>query len=658
MEIVDLTQNSKSLVSVYKNDTDVEIHGVYASTEEGLYVRKEKYLEHVGDRKINNYSDLVLTDKRKLSDMLVVKGLSSTGEGLSFSSTLLNSRTGNYLTFSTLSTSDTKFNFTYKNQRFVDPNDKMFEITLLDSVSAEISHRTKERVSYYLTYDNGFKFSSTDNIKKNVFIYVLDKDNGYLSLYKTINSGEINVDKLVTLNGDSLDLSTDLLTFSADNFKVNYYIKDIKPKVNVSWVSYDPRHSNSYTVVADKSISDLENNYLFSSQYSYVTGDNIEVNILTLKNQKTHKNYTTRADYLDKRDVLYPTVDNRTYTGLFTGNDQERGDYGITLGYEFYNADFKFKKDSYTTFITPDSLYPYEKININDLGWHYKGSIGGENPYTADKVFQKKEQSNSDNTTYLCSWLYRQPNGENIWLDRYIFPEKTNFANSLSTAYVFSYSDPINATLHSKLLSSEYYDVPFVYNTLEEEYGVTPQTDLTAMYGHSYFDKRSDLVILPSSEYIYHRLGNDYIDKILETIADDLIENGLVLKTSTDGIIQNLVDTYVLDGNSYAMLDNYDKANTNHGSTIMFWLQSDDWSQQFGHQLFGNLNNKGIALYDDRKITPFITIQDGSYVYTYNTAFELVDKASLESEENNVKIHEIIRTDHLNTFTTITYISA
>jgi hypothetical protein len=131
----------------------------------------------------------------------------------------------------------------------------------------------------------------------------------------------------------------------------------------------------------------------------------------------------------------------------------------------------------------------------------------------------------------------------------------------------------------------------------------------------------------------------------------------LILKNHSNAeIISNIQDIneieYVLDGNNYAMFSNYGEINNSHQFTIMFNMKSDDWSKKFGHQIFGNLNEKGIGLFDDEKITPFIMIQNNKTITVYNTNLEMLDYASLINEENikTSKIKDVYRTDHLDAF--------
>lgn len=668
MEILDFKSNIVPLSTSYQGDTDVEFIGLLDYTEEGLQFFRENYLKNAVDRKINNYSSLYLTDKQKLSDILRIKKLPELSKDKIFNSYIIDNNTGLYMTLSSAIEEDkpTEFpQFTTKDEKFVDPSDRIFEITIFNGCSAKIAHRSKNRNYYYLsvnhnenlTFNNtNFTFSLSDNENKTLLNCILDQENNQLSLFKTVSGKRY----LICLNETSLSATSAITTFSDYTFNINYYIKALNPKINTSWVSYKKEHINQYEINLDKSRSNLSNNFLINTQYSYITGNTIESNFLVLKNQKTHKNYSYRSDFMERNNPNVPTVDNRTYTGLFTGNDQEKGDYGITLNYEFYNSDYKMVGDMYNIFYTPESIYPYKQININDLGWNFRGSIAGGNPYLSDKIFKNKNNTSNYYGEYLCSWLYRRKDGETVWLDRYYIPEKTSYASALSTSFTLDYEEPTNTLLKQKLSASEYYDVPYIFNSLIEEAAGTPQTIKSALYGISFFDKISDLVILPNTEYIYHRIGNNYVNKILSTIDEFLIQNGLFLKNTNESNIYITGDVndieYTMDGNSYSLVPNYNLINDTHQFTFSFWLKSDDWSSGFGHQIFGNLTDSGIALLNDQKVTPIITIQDGVNVFTYNTNFEPLDVASLENEhitEGSI-IKDLYRTDHLDVFHTIT----
>ena len=657
MEILDYNSSVSALSTSYQGDMDVKFIVNVDNSEEGYTFYKENYLKNGIDRKINNYSSIYLTDNQKLTDIIELTKLKGYNSIKKFNTSFINNN-GLYLTLTSVSTNDITPFFTKKDEKFIDPVDRIFEVNLLEDSKLKITHRNKYGVLYYLSIvsENGIKFSLQDNTAYTLLDYILDKNNQKLVLLKNISE----VRYLIHSSNNILETTNILDSFKTNYFNINYYIQELNPKLNTSWVSYNTHHKNQYDTNSIKSVNNLKNNYLINTQYSYVTGNTLSSNILVLKNQKTNKNYSYRSDYLELTNKNAPTVNNRSYTGLFTGNEQETGDYGITLNYEFYNTDYKMKGDTHTVFYTPESLYPYKQININDLQWNYRGAIAGENPYMSDKIFKNKSDTVDFIGEYLCSWLYKRKNGESIWLDRYYIPEKTSYSNALKTTFTYNYSEPINELLRTKLLSSEYYDVPDVYNTLHEESLVTPQTPKSALYGISFFDKRSDLIIKPNTEYIYHRIGNDYVKQVLNTMNEFLIQNGLTLlngNTDTKVYITGDVDDveYEMNGNAYALIENYNDINNTHEFTVSLWLQSNDWSQKNGHQIFGNLNSKGFALLDDQKITPLITIQNDKSVFVYNTNFELLDAGTLKNEPlpETAIIKDLYRTDHLNDFYTI-----
>lgn len=655
MEIINLASKSLPLSTSYIGDSDVRFIGVLDSTEEGYSFYKENYLLSISDQKINNYSSLYLTSKHKTEDIIGINQLPNINNTYHFSTSIIDNNTGLYLTVSSNYASDTEelfYYFTEPNVKFIDSFERIFEVTLLNGTSASILHRGKNKINYHLLHNNGvFYFSSSFSQNYGVFNYILDKTNNKLCLFH--NS------ELIVCSNNKFTTTTSLSLFTSNYFNVNYYIQTLSPKLNTSWISYNNEHTNAYEINPEKSRNNLENNFLAYTSYSNITGNKLVANILTLKNQKTHKNYSYRSDFLEKSNENVPTIDNRNYTGLFTGNDQEKGEYGITLNYEFYNLDYKFVADEHTVFRTPENLYPYKQININDLNWNYKGSIAGESPYLSDKVFQKRIKTSDSIGTYLCSWLYKNRDGTSIWLDRYYYPEKTSYASALATNFNYTYIDPINDLIKTKLLSSEYYDVPDIYNSLEEEAAHTPQTIQYSLYGRSFFDKRSDLAIEPNTEYIYHRLGNKYVDDVLAALETHLIQNGLKLLNGNDGTIyidNNDLDSieYVLNGDSYATIENYNLANASHQFTVSFWMQSDEWQNGFGHQILGNLTDKGFGILYDRLITPFITIQNKQNLYVYNTNFELLDIATSDNEvDSTTIIKDIYRTDHLDSLYTI-----
>ncbi len=655
MEIIKLSLKSTPLSAIYKADDDLIFDSFKDKTEEGITFFIEKPFNSVLDRKINNYSSLYLLDNKNIDDFIKLKTVEEPKNADFFSTSLIDNNTGLYLTISSFN-NNIDYCFTTKAQKFVDPIDRIFEIDIINGLSATITHKNKNNNTYYLNNTtNGLKFETIPN--DNIFNIILDKKNNKLSILKTINN-DLNT---LVISNSLLELSASSdASYKSNYFTINYYKQDLKPKLNTSWVSYKTENINLYDINLNKSRIDLPNNYILTTEYSYITGDTLECNILTLKNQKTHKNYSHRSNYLEKNHPNIPSVNHRNYISLFSGNEQELGDYSITLSYEFYNADYVFETDKYTIFISPENLYPYEQININDLNWNHYGSIGGETPYTSDKIFKNKFKNSKLGATYLCSWLNKQKDGTSIWLDRYYYSDKTNYSEALQSSDNYVYIDPINKLLSESLETQNLYDVPFVYNSLMEEEKNTQQSPKIALYGRNYFDKISDLCINPDNEYIYHRIGNEYVKQIIKSLEPYILSDGLSLKNGYHSNISVEINDineyeYDLNGDTYSIIEKYDDVNVTHQFSICFWLKNNDWKLKMGHQLMGNLNDKGFALYDDEKITPFITLQDGSMVYIYNTDFVYLDELSLKNEIDltNSKIFDLYRTDHLDAIYTI-----
>lgn len=648
-----------SLSSKYIFDEEVNVLSNKRYYSEGFSLNHDSYLKNVADKKINYYSNLYLTDKNRLDDFINLKKLEFMIP-TSFSTTIKDPVTLDSLTFEPEK----------KNGIFGNPNkdyfqdiDRIHEIIFIDKLRLKIKHKHRDYyiqnssnikyTNYYLIYDNvnsKFKYSNKES-EATIFKYIIDKESGRLNLL-------VN-DKIIYQKGQTT-LSAADTNYKTKYYIINYYIQEADPRINSSWVSYDERYKNQYEIVPQKSRLNLENNYIFSTQYSNVTSNTIDINFLTLKNQHSHKNYSYRLDYMERNNYSVPVVDARRYYSLVTGNREEKGEYNFGSTYEFYNMDYKFDCDSYTKFYTSESLYPFEILNINDSLWHRSGSIAGENPYQSDKVFYRNTKV-SGNEEYLCTWLYKLRSGRSIWLDRYYYPERTSYSDALASPMDSVYQDEVEKMFEEDLSTDSFYDSPYIFNSLEEESESIPQTLKSALFGVAFFDKVSDVIFEPNAEYIYFRIGNNYTKEIITTFSSSLIGDGLDLLyyDNTKVLYDNSLDEieYVLENDKYAQIQKYTYINNSHELTISFWLRSDDWQKEKGYQLLGNYNTSGFSIFFDRKITPFIMVQHGKKVYIYNTDFDLINTVSLDNEKelsSSSFIRDIYRTDHLDFFETIT----
>ncbi len=119
---------------------------------------------------------------------------------------------------------------------------------------------------------------------------------------------------------------------------------------------------------------------MFKSQYTQVSADEMKVDIIPLKNQLTASNKSLRGNPFPR----FTQCDHRVYDKMFTGTNQRTGNMHINAGYNSYQTEITLEPDNITYFHTPQDMYPYDRININDSGLIEPGAIGGEHQFVSD----------------------------------------------------------------------------------------------------------------------------------------------------------------------------------------------------------------------------------------------------------------------------------
>lgn len=643
---------STPLYTKYDGEQSLVFKGRKDSSEDGVVAYLEEYLANPAQTTINGYSCLYLTNKVLGSDIIEFHNIGQTSVR-TFCSRLDFLSTGFVVSITGVNAYDYDDTILIDGVTLSDRQleDTMMEITFTDDEQIQISHVDNNERKFLcfisntsLTEQSAAKLfyflpkEDTESELTYTFQYNLDKDLGRLNLFASDTDGNqyIITTTQNLLTAIPFDIDTILLS---NYFQVNYYLDIQSPKINSSWVSYEKTGFNKHLIDINRSRMDLENNYLVYTQYSGITGDYLEANVLSLKNQHTIKNNSYRSSYTEITNDFFPNVDCRDYVSMNTGNRQEKSSYNISFGYTVNSIDYKFIADEYTTFKTASSIYPYEVLNVNDTTFIRSGSIAGDSPYNSDKIFRKTGDTYED-SVYVCTWLSAGESGDSLWVDRYF---KINTSDSYTE---------LAQLLNQALSSSEYYNTYHLYNSISEEFENTPQTAYSALSGFTYFDKTSDLSFIADREYIYFRLGNEYVTDYLSKMNDNLLLSSYPIKSKNGGnIIDTPVSEYTFDGSGYASFDNYNEINKSNEFTISFDLKSNDWSRGFGHQIFGNLTRDGIGLVSDFKITPFITIQSVNGIHVFNTDFDQVDIATIKVDTvNNKRITDIYRTDHLSPF--------
>lgn len=151
-------------------------------------------------------------------------------------------------------------------------------------------------------------------------------------------------------------------------------------------------------------------------------------------------------------------MSNRTYNRLYVNRDRSKGSDKVILGYKNDIREIVLHKDKETVFHVPHFT---KSINLNQTSLIENGAIPGPFPAAADRIFKNLQGFGkyTPNGTpaglaeggWFCSWLYKNPNGEVMWMDRFYNPGKfllTRAVEELEMIPPYLPHDPI------------FYDVP------------------------------------------------------------------------------------------------------------------------------------------------------------------------------------------------------
>lgn len=604
------------------------------------------------DATINNYSSIVLTDPILVDSAFELttfqqpkKRVISTYLAISITNEINDST--RYLYFdSERETSSTQFaNFTSHQMlplsAVSNSRQMFFNVELINDNYARVSY-TYDNRTYYLAvnttdqvmfvHNNDYKPLEKLNfnyIDETIFSYVLDEASESIFLLKQTLSDTkalgITTPSDTTLSLVSAANYNEFLSFNNLNFKIRSNLEIISKKLNTSWTKYDKVDVNSMNIDPAEIIEDQSNNLLLASQYTQATTRSIPTRPVVLKNQSSPLSRSSKSSYINLQNGV-PGINHRSYTGLFTGNHQERGDDEISINYTFYTMDFIAKPDAYSIFKTSASLYPYAQINVNDTSFARTGALGGNTPYSSDQIIGPKSPALGIDGQYLCTWLSAAPdNSSAIWIDRYYNNNKMSPLEAVRAVNIdhSEYQSPVQLTLSS----------------------------IDASY--AFFDKTSDLVFEPNREYFYNRVGATRIEQVLGQYSSTLLADTLALKTSNNQLLIDYSEpadrVYNLDGNSYALFEDLDPINSSSQFTIAFWLDCDDWSDIRGHEILGNLTNQGFGLINDPLITPLVIVPGVSSLHILNNDFVQLAETLAASATRMLS-----RFDALDNFNTIT----
>ena len=614
-------------------DRYISVKQAKSTLEQGFTVNKIDALTKVKDSSINNYSSFYITNRDKLTNFVAISSLEEE------QATSLVTRLG----FKRLDEAPDEYFYIFKSvgdstdlQRAlgIQPlektgffeNNYFFEIEGLNNNLCRIKHNNGT-FDYYLNYNseadtfvfyqNTDAYKNIDKERADVFRYVLD-DDGYLQLYKFYDSKL----QVVTLSGGQLSLqpflSGDLNRGISNLIHIDYNLDQNKEFVNKSFASYNNFKTTNLILDGENSSTDEDGQYMFTTNYNAVSSDSFPINYFGLDTNRSEFNFVKRgSNMVDSKVGL--GVDPREYYNIEAGVDQEKGLNKISLNYSFYDKDVFVTNGSDTHFTAPSSMYPYEKLNVNDSQFVFNGAFAGPTPKLSDKVLVKRKNTTQyDNGRYLCTWLSGGTLGEKgLWVDRYYYPDKVSKEAALSAASYFSPS--------------------FLDSVDGIDFDVT---DLV-LGKEKFFDKKSDAAITPNASVKYERIGNADIRNIVESSTPlvssfDSYTTSKTVRGETENICKDYIGAeFTFDGTNFVCFNVAKKVDETKSFTTSFNMYLDP-NHKYGFSILGNNTNRGFGIFQDQSVTPFVHVVSENTLYIYNTNFTLLNKVDFKTKIKNV----------------------
>jgi hypothetical protein len=350
----------------------------------------------------------------------------------------------------------------------------------------------KDDLKYYLVADEDNKlFFANERViptgtaytsKPQDFNYTFQSDGNYFLLFKQTDDGSFIVRK----EGDILVLKNNIIDYVYDPFRLTrdvYTTQNTTP--NFSYIVYN---NNNNMVDHTKKMNSLRSNFLIHKKI--MDYDN-NLHVINLKNHLTQDDtFSTSNNMLSGDTISFYISSFREYTSICDEIDQQESN-DLKLNYVFYNQSYVIKPGK-NEFVSPESMYPFSQINVNDTKFKQSGSFSFTSPKYADKIYRVSDDPilSKDNQHLLCTWLSGSPGGtEAIWVDRYYYPDLIEK----------------EAALVAKTFTDKTYD-EFLENIIENN------NDLKNLLKDiKVIDKRSDLYFEADTTYIYERFSPEFV---------------------------------------------------------------------------------------------------------------------------------------------------
>lgn len=432
-------------------------------------------------------------------------------------------------------------------------------------------------------------------------IFIVNCNQGTITHYNDLN----NTTCYLTINGGKIELNSDVVSgivfYKNNNLHVkinNGYCKFFIPNIvtNISYTNGNMKYTNisgNVDVINDNT----NNNLLINTQYTTISGNEFPCNILTYKNQKTYTNHDNFYNYWDTDSFI--NVDT-----LQTGTLQELGNTNIYNTNTFYNKDMDIQP-GINNITIPSNIYPYTSLDINNTTFNKTGAFASNSPSTSDRIYYDR-YNRLDNTILLCTWL--SGDGDNsIWVDRYYNPIRFQEQTMMQTV-----ADKLVFDTYSRKIQ---------------------------LYNNGFFDKQSDLKIVPNQNLKYYHISTDDIDDYIQSL--NCVELSAI--TIKNYNTQNILTTneFTLNGNTYGEVST--SLNTNNNVAISYEGELFDWQNDYYELFSSQSNNCGIRLYKPSPITPILhtykieSDEQTIHIKIYNLEFELIDHIILHAQDDKIK---------------------
>ena len=503
----------------YGLDEFLKIESQDIQTKEGVQLNMSYIMKNVTDIKMNNYSQLVLSDNMRM-DKLFSPNLGVDRYPEQFTTYLEANAFPFYTGWSSYvkvieAESDDDYRFYVLGNREIEPdltssdvetsinsdvdvwptpssttpytsfrhkvdpkddNGIYYTITLLNENELTVMH-DDNYVDAFLTVKRDargpefnelyFADARRSDLEDRKFNYYYNPGTGFLSLFKFYSPGQGREDKQYYLCCD-LDTTNkrSYLRFKQSRDVESRRIPSVAIfrtkayKKNTNELSLN-NHWVSYSTFGE------QNNLNINEKKSY---QNIYNNFMFSVPFKTITESVANYNVLQLKNQLTPDYnqsranpfpfyrdcDHREYDKIFSGTNQIKGTNQLSIGYNSYVTTIELPPDQITYFNTPQDMYPTKRININDSGLIEAGAIGGDTPIVSDKIFKKAAD-------YKYNTPYGAPSDEEsgVWLCSWL---KTNIGTDWDNRATYRLNVIVN--FENK-----------TYKCLAENQNVRPDTD-------------------------------------------------------------------------------------------------------------------------------------------------------------------------------------